>query len=304
MIEILTPHLPERRSLKGITVENKFFTALRFYATGSYQRCVGQEYYSGMSQTAVHRCVHEVTQALANISNQFISLPNTQDERNFIKNEIMQRWGFPGVVGIIDGFHVAILKPTENEQNYINRKGYHSINSQIICDHQLKIRSIYANYGGSTHDSFIWRVSEAQQYIINIYQNRERCWFIGDSGYPLQPYLLNPFRNPANDSEIRFNNALASTRNLVERCIGLLKMRFRCILKERSARYSPVFVCKMIKACAVLHNMCVNENLINYDIEFNDINLDNDQNHQVEVIRNLDNVEGVRVRNEIVERYF
>lgn len=50
--------------------------------------------------------------------------------------------------------------------------------------------------------------------------------------------------------------------------------------------------------------MCVNENLINYDIEFNDINLDDDQNHRVEVIRNLDNVEGVRVRNKIVERYF
>lgn len=81
-------------------------------------------------------------------------------------------------------------------------------------------------------------------------------------------------------------------------------MRFRCLLKERSAHYSPVFVCKLIKACAVLHNMCVNENLINYDIEFNDINLDDDQNHRVEVIRNLDNVEGVRVRNKIVERYF
>lgn len=298
----MTPHLPQRRSLKGVSVENKIITALRFYATGSYQRCVGQEYYSGLSQTVVHRCVHEVTMALANISPEFISLPNTLNERNFIKHQIMDRWGFPGVVAIIDGFHVAILKPTVNEHMYINRKGYHSINTQLLCDHKLKIRSIYANYGGSTHDSFIWRTSQAQQFMNNLYQNGERSWLIGDSGYPLQPYLLTPFINPENDQERRYNNVLASARNVVERCIGLLKMRFRCILKERSARYKPEFVCELIKACAVLHNMCVDENLIDYDIDFED-DLDNMPNNDPRQ-RNVDHVEGARRRNDIVNGYF
>lgn len=206
----------ERRSLKGISIENKIFTALRFYATGSYQRCVGQEYYSGLSQTAVHRSIHEVTHALTNVVDQFVCLPNTQDERNFIKTEIMQRWGFPGIVGVIDGTHVAILKPTENEQNYMNRKGFHSINTQIICDHKVKIRSIFANYGGSTHDSFIWRTCQAQQFINDIYQTGERCWFIGDSGYPLQPYLLTPFRNPENEHERRYNAAQWYTQNKIQ----------------------------------------------------------------------------------------
>lgn len=154
-------------------MENKIFTPLRFYATGSYQRCVGQEYYSGMSQTAVHRCVHEVTQAPANISNQFISLPNTQDKRNFIKNEIMQRWGFPGVVGIIDGFHVAILKPTENEQNYINRKGYHSINSQIICDHQLKIE-VFMQIMGDQHMTHLIGEYQKPNNILSIFTKTEK----------------------------------------------------------------------------------------------------------------------------------
>lgn len=36
-------------------------------------------------------------------------------------------------------------------------------------------------------------------------------------------------------------------------------MRFRCLLKERVARYEPTFVSKMETVCAILHNMCVTE---------------------------------------------
>ena len=34
----------------------------------------------------------------------------------------------------IDGTHVRIQSPSNNEPNYVNRKGYHSVNVQIVCD--------------------------------------------------------------------------------------------------------------------------------------------------------------------------
>ncbi|CAH3044736.1 unnamed protein product, partial [Porites lobata] len=37
---------------------------------------------------------------------------------------------FPGVVGCIDGTHVRIQAPNKNENDYVNRKGFHSINAQ------------------------------------------------------------------------------------------------------------------------------------------------------------------------------
>lgn len=37
--------------------------------------------------------------------------------------------------------------------------------------------------------------------------------------------------------------------------------RFRCVLKERTARYSPQFAAKIVMACAVLHNMCIINNM-------------------------------------------
>ncbi|KAJ8965732.1 hypothetical protein NQ314_003938 [Rhamnusium bicolor] len=84
----------------------------------------------------------------------------------------------------------------------------------------------------------------------------------GDSGYPLQEYLLTPFRNPVpNSPESRYNIAHVKARNCIERTFGLLKMRFRCLLKERTARYNPNFVANLVKACAVLHNMCIRERI-------------------------------------------
>lgn len=42
---------------------------------------------------------------------------------------------FPGEVGCIDCTHVAVVAPNENEHIYVNRKGYHSINVQLVSIH-------------------------------------------------------------------------------------------------------------------------------------------------------------------------
>lgn len=63
---------------------------------------------------------------------------------------------FYQVIGAIDGTHIAIKTQTHNEHLYINRKGYHSINCQVVCDSEHIIMNCVAKYPGSTHDSFIW----------------------------------------------------------------------------------------------------------------------------------------------------
>lgn len=64
-IQLLTPHLIPTRNLTGITPEKKIFLALRFFATGTYQRCLGEQYNFGMSQSSVHFAIHQVTEAIA-----------------------------------------------------------------------------------------------------------------------------------------------------------------------------------------------------------------------------------------------
>lgn len=64
-----------------------------------------------------------------------------------------------------------------------------------------------------------------------------------------------------------FNDIIVRTRTLIERTIGVLKTRFRCILGERKLRYHQTKVSKIVHTCATLHNFLI---LNGFDI-FHDI---------------------------------
>ena len=53
-----------------------------------------------------------------------------------VKNPFYQRGGFPCVIGCVDGTHIRIQAPNEHENAYVNRKGFHSINVQEVCNHE------------------------------------------------------------------------------------------------------------------------------------------------------------------------
>ncbi|KAK9721114.1 DDE superfamily endonuclease [Popillia japonica] len=204
---------------------------LRFFATGSYQRGIGEEISIAISQQSLSNCITEVASALEEMAPTWIRFPDTQDEKNNIEASFMERFGMPCVIGAVDGTHIAILQPAQEEHAYFNRKGFHSKYVQIICDVDLNILSINANFGGASH-AFIWRQSAISNYMENQYNGGERnCFLLGDSGYPLQPWLLTAVLNAAENSpEARYNSTHASARNCIERCIGTLKGRFRCLL--------------------------------------------------------------------------
>lgn len=55
--------------------------------------------------------------------------------------------------------------------------------------------------------------------------------------------------------EEHYTNVHCRTRNTAERCIGVLKARWRCLLVHRVLHYDHHTVAKIINACCVLHNM-------------------------------------------------
>lgn len=55
---------------------------------------------------------------------------------------------------------------------------------------------------------------------------------------------------------------------MVERTIGVLKNRFRCLLGARQLHYTPQMAGKITAVCAALHNIC-----IYYKLDCNEYNV-------------------------------
>lgn len=61
----------------------------------------------------------------------------------------------------------------------------------------------------------------------------------------------------AGTPEEHYNNVHCRTRCAIERCFGLLKARWRCLLRHRVLHYSPEKVGQIINCCAILHNIAI-----------------------------------------------
>lgn len=79
---------------------------------------------------------------------------------------------------------------------------------------------------------------------------------MGDSAYPISPWLQKPFPEATRDrTEIKFNKELSSARVKVECAFGCLKSRWRILSKRLDSELA--FSVKISIACAVLHNFCI-----------------------------------------------
>ncbi|CAI6373046.1 unnamed protein product [Macrosiphum euphorbiae] len=273
VIDLLRPFLKKPSRSSSINIDTKVLVALNFFATGSYQTPVGNSRYTVLSQASVSCCIKEVVTSLNNpsIFNSWVKFPHTICELNAVRHEFYLKTGFPGVIGCLDCTHVAIVPPSKNlnlEENrypeymYVNRKNYHSINVQLICDSNLKILNVNALFPGSTHDAHVWNNSNVTNTLQELHsRNYNNFFLLGDSGYPLRPWLLTPITHPTTAAEELYNNKQMSTRSIIERCNGVLKMRFRCLFKDRVLHYKPEKSSQIINACVVLHNMCIEHNV-------------------------------------------
>ena len=110
--------------------------ALRFYANGNFLQVIGD--IVGVDKSTVSRAVHDVSQLLSAKQSMFIKWPTTAAVNNENKNGSYRRRRFPGIIGGIDGMQIRIIAPSKNESDFVNRKGFHSINVQGVCDHKGK----------------------------------------------------------------------------------------------------------------------------------------------------------------------
>lgn len=249
-----------------------FCSVLNFYASGSYQRRVGGDAFTYMSQTCVSPSIRSISRVIATkMMNNYVRFPQTLEEIEQLEAEMQLIMDFPGVFALVDGSQIDLAALERAiEFAFVNRKWNHSINTQFIVSAGMRILSINARFPGSTHDSLIWRSSLANATLRDMAMNVGPNWnyvLLGDTGYPLLPWLLTPYESTNTWEQLIFNICHQKLRSLVKRVIGLFKARFRCCLKERKLRYGPLMSGYIIYSCAVLHNFLLDNNYPVDDLE-------------------------------------
>jgi hypothetical protein len=258
---------------------------MRYYASGDFQISIGDNI--NVHRTTVTKFLPIVTNAIASLASEVVSFPRcSETTQTFFKDYC----GLPGICGIVDGTQIPIQSPGgDNAELFRCRKGFFSFNVQIVCDENMKILDIVSGWPGSTHDSRVWNNSTL---CAKFEAGRIDGLLLGDSGYPLSPFLMIPYPHPPNCRERgRFNRALCRARCTVERCIGILKRRWPCLSKKLRCKHDKVP--DVIVACAVLHNLCIelNQPLLScdgnsdsdtLDVSDTDISLISQVDHNVE----------------------
>ena len=193
IIDKLEPHLrPQTLRSHAIDATTQIFIALRFYAIGCFYSTSAAHH--SISEASVCRVVHRVTDVLVAPKDDHIKWPTSQDDITRNQWDFFALYGFPGAIGAVDCTHVPFdcCPFGENEHVYVNRKGIHSINVQLICDTRYKITNVVPRWPGSTHDS---RILETSQ-ISRMYERGDlEGVLLGDGGYPKKKLVDDTFQS-------------------------------------------------------------------------------------------------------------
>ena len=141
---------PQTRRSHAIPGILQLFSALRFYATGTFQAVIGDSV--GVHKCSVCRIVTRVTDAICRLKNRYIRFPRTAADIATTKQTFHDIAHFPQVIGAVDGTLIPIKRPKINEHLYINRKGVHSLNVLAVCNADMVITTVVAKYPGGSNE--------------------------------------------------------------------------------------------------------------------------------------------------------
>lgn len=241
--------LGENSETRGgaLSSEHRMKIFLRYVADPGFQSGIGEEV--GVHQTTVSRTVAMVMEKIIAKAHMWIKFPSSQNAIDEAKQLWQTEFSFPSAIGVVDCTHIKILKPAVHGDEYINRKGYSSLNVQATCDAREVFTSVDVSWPGSVHDSRIWKNSDARTSLRQF----NDAVLLGDDGYGIEPWLMTPYRNPVEPMQRAYNRLFKRERVIIERCFGQLKRRFPIL--QYTCRVLSQKIPSIIICCFVLHNV-------------------------------------------------
>ncbi|CAL5406043.1 unnamed protein product [Camellia sinensis] len=173
------------------------------------------------------------------------------------------RWScFQNCLGALDGTYVRVRVPAIDKPRYRTRKGEIATNVLGVCSQDMQFIYVLPGWEGSASDSRVLRDAVNRPNGLKVPTG---FYYLVDAGYTNGEGFLAPYRGqryhlstwreggiPVNPEEF-FNMKHSAARNVIERCFGLLKIRWAIL---RTASYYPIKTQgRIITACCLLHNL-------------------------------------------------
>lgn len=125
-------------------VETKVLATLWVLGTPESFRSVADRF--DMGKSTLHSVFMETCNALCGLRYNYVKMPTSDAQMSAVADGFFKKSGFPGVIGAVDGTHVAIPGPGDHRSSYINRKGnanlYHSFQLLSTASNLIVCRSV------------------------------------------------------------------------------------------------------------------------------------------------------------------
>nr|XP_055058042.1 uncharacterized protein LOC129442166 [Misgurnus anguillicaudatus] len=268
LCHLLAPHLMKKDThlRKAVSVQKRVAVALWRLGTQVEYRTIAHLF--GLGRSTVHAITREFCKAVCqHLQPIFVSFPNANESEQII-DSFLHQWGFPQVVGCLDGTHIQIDRPDgPNATAYYNRKGFYSIVMQAVVDHKGIFRDVCIGWPGSVHDarvfvnSGLYRKAQRGTLFPPIPSKRIEgvdipLLILADPAYPLLSWIQKPYSDNGHltDAQRHFNFKLSQSRMAVEMAFERLKRRWRSLAHR--CEHTIKAICRVVLTCAVLHNFC------------------------------------------------
>lgn len=296
---------PVMRRHLGYPVGLQILVSLQILRSASFQNNVGDDEMFHMSQASLSRSFDSFLDAIMDISPTFIEFPS-MSELAFTEPKLYEQSKIPNIMGIVDCFSVYISRPkTPIADVYTTKRSKYSLNVQLVCDSDLRVLDTAVHWPGDTPNSETWK-NCALRTVLKENAMLSNSFLVGNSSFPLEPWLLVPYEECHKTEELVFNDHISRALNVGKKCYATLKTRFKCLNhNSRPLYYSPEKSSKIIITCMVLHNIGIKLNQdLNELIDFNEDSYcssdysDVDSNIEENLLRN----EGMSIRDDIARQ--
>ncbi|XVF68699.1 hypothetical protein PTKIN_Ptkin11bG0022400 [Pterospermum kingtungense] len=292
---------------KPVSFEDQVAVALRRLSSGDSLVTVGDLF--GLHHSTVSQLTWRFVEAMEERGLHHLQWPSTEAEMTEIKSKFEKIQGLPNCCGVIDTTHVMMCLPLSDPASkvWLDHDKNHSMVLQAIVDPEMRFRDIVTGWPGKLED---WLVFQSSNFCklcdkgdrlngkkFELSEGSEISeYIIGDSGYPLLPYLVIPYEGKEK-TELRaeFNKRHSATRLVAHRALARLKEMWK-IIQGVMWRPDKHKLPRIILVCCLLHNIVID---LEDDVQDEmPLSHDHDSGYRQQICGSVD-TKGVNLRDKL-----